>query len=201
MVKRIRTCIAWAVVTVALGGCQSWHTMPATPGGPPPLQNPLLVPRVDREFLWSQVVDTVDDYFRIQREERVRQVGEVLLEGRLDTFPLDGATILEPWRKDSTPGFEKLHSTLQTVRRRATVRVMPADNGFLIEVAVFKELEDLTGPERATASRAAVQNEASLDSNRDRAPPSQPAVVWIPLGRDISLEQQMLTQIRARLAN
>jgi hypothetical protein len=201
VIKRIRTCIVWAVVTAALGGCQSWQTVSGTPGGPPPLQNPLFVPLVDREFLWSQVVDTVDDYFRIQREERLRQVGEVLLEGRLDTFPLDGATILEPWRKDSTPGFEKLHSTLQTVRRRATVRVMPADNGFLIEVAVFKELEDLTGPERATASRAAVQNDASLDSPRDRSAPHQPAVVWIPLGRDISLEQQMLTRIRARLTN
>ena len=201
MVKRIRTCIVWAVVAAALGGCQSWHTLPGTPGGLPPLQNPLFVPLVDREFLWSQVVDTVDDYFRIQREERMRQVGEVLLEGRLDTFPLDGATILEPWRKDSTPGFEKRHSTLQTVRRRASVRVMPADNGFLIEVAVFKELEDLLGPERATAARAAVQNEASLESPRDRSPPSQPAVVWIPLGRDLSLEQQMLTQIRARLTN
>ena len=78
---------------------------------------------------------------------------------------------------------------------------MPADNGFLIEVAVFKELEDLTGPERATASRAAVRNGASLDSNRERAPLGQPGVVWIPLGRDISLEQQMLIQIRARLAN
>lgn len=201
MVKRIRTCIAWAAVTAALAGCQSWHTLPGTPGGPPPLQNPLFVPLVDREFLWSQVVDTVDDYFRIQREERVRQVGEVLLEGRLDTFPLDGATILEPWRKDSTPGFEKLHSSLQTVRRRATVRVMPADNGFLIEVAVFKELEDLLGPERATTALAPMPNEASLEASRNRSTPHPPAVTWIPLGRDISLEQQMLTQIRARLTN
>jgi hypothetical protein len=46
-----------------------------------------------------------------------------------------------------------------------------------------------------------VQNNASLDSNPERATPRPSVVVWIPLGRDISLEQQMLTQIRARLSN
>ena len=34
------------------------------------IQNPLFLPPVDREFLWNQTVDSVDDYFRIEREER-----------------------------------------------------------------------------------------------------------------------------------
>ena len=37
-------------------------------------QNPMYVPLSDREFLWNQLVDTIDNYFRIQREERVRLV-------------------------------------------------------------------------------------------------------------------------------
>ena len=191
----------WALAVAILGGCQTWQATPGLPGAPPPLQNPLLVPAVDREFLWSQLVDTVDDYFKIQREERVRQVGEVVLEGRIDTLPQDGATLLEPWRKDSTPGFEKLHSTLQTVRRRATVRVTPAENGYLVEVAVIKEQEDLLGSPPASAGQAAMRNDGSVDHGAEQGGPGRPAAIWIPLGRDVSLEQQMLAEIRARLTS
>jgi hypothetical protein len=187
------------MLAAAVGGCQAWQPLPGAPGGPPPLPNPLPVPGVDREFLWCQVVDTIDTYFKIQREERVRQVGDVLLEGRIDTLPKDGATVLEPWRRDSTPGYERWHSTLQTVRRRAVVRVIPAETGFLIEVAVFKEVEDLISSTPAIAGQAAVRNEASVDHNTDRPGAGRPLSVWIPLGRDVSLEQQILAEIQARL--
>jgi hypothetical protein len=198
---RLRVCIAGCMLAVAASGCQAWHPLPGAPGGPPPLQNPLPVPAVDREFLWSQVVDTIDNYFKIQHEERVRQVGDVLLEGRIDTLPQDGATVLEPWRGDSTPGYERWHSTLQTIRRRAVVRVMPAATGFLIEVAVFKELEDLITPPLAAAGQAAMRNDGSVDHNTDRPGLGRPPPVWIPLGRDISLEQQILAEIQARLSS
>ena len=57
----------------------------------------MYVPLSDREFLWNQLVDTIDNYFQIEREERVRLVGGVLTEGQIETFPLPGATIFEPW--------------------------------------------------------------------------------------------------------
>jgi hypothetical protein len=163
------------------------------------LQNPLFVQTADHELLWNQVVDTVDNYFKIQKEERVRLVGDVVLEGRIDTFPADGSTLLEPWRDDSTPGFEKLHATLQSVRRQANVRVIPAQGGYLIDVAVYKEVEDLEQPQHAAVGRARVRHGDSLA-------PSQPDALdeltlgWIRLGRDVSLEQQILTEIRQRLA-
>jgi hypothetical protein len=46
-------------------------------------------------------VDAVDDYFRIEREERVRLIGGVLTEGRIDTFPITGSTVSRG-RVDST---------------------------------------------------------------------------------------------------
>src|SRR5207249_3562153 len=105
-----------AIVMVALvgcAGCAMFHRRGdvAGSGG---IQNPLFIPPVDRELLWNQTVDAIDDYFRIEREDRVRQIGGVLTEGRIDTFPTTGSTIFEPWRVDSTPGYEKVHATLQS---------------------------------------------------------------------------------------
>lgn len=195
-----RVGIAGTALAVALSGCHL-GTPAGNPlaGGPPPLENPLFVPAVDRELLWSQVVDTVDNYFKIQREDRVRQVGDALLEGRIDTFPQDGATVLEPWRKDSTPGFEKWHATFQSLRRRATVRVLPATGGYLVEVNVAKELEDLDRPEHAAVGRSVTPQDSLADAPETKfAAGERVSLGWIPLGRDVSLEQRILAEIRAR---
>jgi hypothetical protein len=169
------------------------------PGGAVAYENPLFVPPVEREFLWNQMVDTVDDYFRIEREDRVRLIGGVLTEGRIDTFPVIGSTILEPWRKDSTPGYEKLHATLQSIRRRATVRVIPAGGGYLLDVVVQKELEDLDKPQHATAGGATLRHDGTLV--RQQGAPGRYSVTlgWIPIGRDVTLEQRILADISARL--
>lgn len=201
MAGRLRTLLVGFLIAATLCGCHAWSTVPgAAPGGFPLLPNPLPVPVVDREVLWNQLIDTVDSYFKIQREERVRQVGEVLVEGRIETYPLDGATLLEPWRKDSTPGYEKLHSTLQSVRRRAVVRVLPTDSGFLIDVAVYKELENVGRPQRDLGSHGAIHQEPAPNPSQERFQGGQVSLGWIPTGRDVTLEQQILAEIRSRLS-
>jgi hypothetical protein len=164
-----------------------------------PLQNPMFIPAVDRELLWNQTVDSVDDYFRIEREDRVRVIGGVLTEGRIDTFPTIGSTMLEPWRTDSTSGYEKLHATLQSIRRRATVRVIPTEGGYLLDVTVQKELEDLDKPENATAGGYTLRHDGTLV--RQEGPPGRYTVTlgWIPIGRDMRLEQRILADVSSRL--
>lgn len=168
-------------------------------GGPRPIDNPLFLPPVDRELLWNQTVDAVDDYFRIEREDRLRLIGGVLTEGRIDTFPTIGSTLFEPWRVDSTPGYEKLHATLQSIRRRATIRIIPAEGGYLLDVVVQKELEDLDKPESATAGGSTLRHDGTLV--RQQGAPERPSVTlgWIPIGRDVTLEQRILADISARL--
>ena len=165
--------------------------------GPP--QNPLFVAGLDQEFLHNQVVDALDDYFKIQREERVRDVGGVLTEGRVETFPQTGATALEPWRKDSTPGFERAHATLQSIRRRALVRIIPVEGGNLLDVAVYKELEDVAYPEHSTSGDATLRYDSSLVRGTGNARLAPGSLGWIPQGRDASLEQRILGQLRGRL--
>lgn len=168
-------------------------------GGARPIENPLFIPPVDRELLWNQTIDAVDDYFRIEREDRVRLIGGILTEGRIDTFPTIGSTLFEPWRNDSTAGYEKLHATLQSIRRRGTIRIIPSEGGYLLDVVVQKELEDLDKPEHATAGGATLRHDGTLV--RQESAPGRFSVTlgWIPIGRDVTLEQRILADISARL--
>lgn len=162
----------------------------------------MYVPLSDREFLWNQLVDVVDDYFKIEREERVRLVGGVLTEGRIETFPQPGATILEPWREDSTPGFETRLATLQSIRRRAVVFVRPQnDGGYLVDVSVYKELEDLSQPEHSTVSADALRHDGTLRRPRGKQQFGPVNLGWIPIGRDTALEQRILMEVRGRLGS
>lgn len=185
-------------VLAALSGCGAFRN-PFAAQTPSILSNPLFVPAMDREFLWNQTVDAVDDYFRIEREERVRLIGGVLTEGRIDTHPTIGSTLLEPWRIDSTPGYEKLHATLQSIRRRGTVRVIPTEGGYLLDVQVLKELEDLDKPENATSGGATLRHDGSLVRQEGAAGRYSVTLGWIPLGRDLTLEQRILADLQARL--
>ncbi len=185
-------------------GCQPfrmWQT-PANFSGPNAnvIENPLFVPPIDPEFLWNQCVDVVDDYFPIEREDRMRVINGVLTEGRLDSRPMLGSTVLEPWRKDSTPGYEKVHATLQTIRRKAVVRVIPSAGGYLLDVTVFKELEDLSKPVEATAGSAALRHDGTYTRVEGPAARAPAMLGWIPLGRDFTLEQRMLADLRARIS-
>jgi hypothetical protein len=192
-------CALLLLALALLPGCaaRSWFA----PRPVAQAENPLFVSVSDREFLWNTLVDTIDDNFKIQREERVRLLGGILTEGRIDTFYTPGATYLEPWRSDSTPGYEKLHSTLQTIRRRCTARVTPAPGGFLIEIIVDKELEDLDRPEQATAGQSTLRHDGTIVRMEGPIQGSPQTLGWIPLGRDASLEQRMLLQLRAKYSS
>lgn len=170
---------------------------PPAVAGPP---NPIMVPVVDENLAWDQIADVVDDYFKIAHEQRVRRSGEAWTEGRIETAPLTGATVLEPQRHDSVGTFNRWESTFQSIRRRATVRVIPDPNGYLVEVIVEKELEDLPKPEKATAGPAVLGFETTLPSRRlEQIARTHSSPKWIPLGRDPALEQLMLADIHARL--
>ncbi|MGC3972032.1 MAG: hypothetical protein QM775_33235 [Pirellulales bacterium] len=139
--------------------------------------------------MWDQIVDVVDNYFDIQTEQRMRQAGEIMTVGRIDTAPKTGSTFLEPWRGDGADQYEKAHNTLQTIRRRAVVQVVPAPDVFQIEVTVFKELEDLKRPEYSTAGSATFRNDGSLIRIEEPVGVQPTTEGWIPLGRDAALEQ------------
>lgn len=172
----------------------------AQDGSATPMANPSVIPVADMEFTWHQIVDMVDDYFEIAREQPVREIRGVLMEGQIDTKPLSGAICLDLLRRDATPGYERWHGTLQSIRRTAFLRVRPAAAGYQVYVEVQKELEDTSQPEYSTIGRSVLRHDGSLVAfegfDNDLGPTT---LGWIPIGRDESLEQEMLRQLHARL--
>ncbi len=160
--------------------------------------NPVFVQARDPIILWENLVDVVDNYFKIASESPVRDLGGVVTEGKLDTRPKIGATLLEPWHRDSADQYSRLEATLQTIRRRAEVQVSPREGGYWVSVLVFKELEDLAAPTGATTSSATFRNDSTL--NRVESPIGEAEVHagWISLGRDTALEQRIVEEIGAR---
>lgn len=220
---------AWLAAAL-LVGCQQWqgpaaifpigNSIPIDPNIAPHLQqttiiqspstqqpgqvspNPLYVPVGNHDLAWEQIVDVVDDYFRVERENRVQTVGHVVTEGRIDTFPQVGATWLEPHRPDSAGWDNRWESTFQTIRRRAVLRVIPEQGGYLVDAEVHKELEDLPRPENSSAGAATFRHDNSLPSRlNEDVSRTRLSKHWIPLGRDFMVEQQLLAEIRARVAS
>ncbi|QDT60999.1 hypothetical protein SV7mr_35290 [Stieleria bergensis] len=167
----------------------------------PPKQfvpNPLELPAMQDTYLWQQVVDTVDDYFRIATEQPVQNSNQYMLDGRLETSYQIGGSIGELWRKDSTAGFEVRESTLQTIRRKATVIVRPSEAGYLVEVIVQKDLENTDGTQFSTETAITRRNDGSM-VRQNAADQNLPQTIgWIAQGRDTSLEQRILRDIFAR---
>jgi hypothetical protein len=195
------TALAGPLADIAPGGMMAQQFgLPTGPEAMALVASSISVPVTNDEWAWDQITDVVSEYFTITAERPVRRGGEVAIEGRIDTAPLDGATWLEPHRNDSVGRFNRWESTFQTIRRRAVVRVVPDGGGYTVEVAVEKELEDLPHPERATAGAATFRNDGSLPSVRaEKVHRTRSSARWISLGRDPPLEQRMLAEIHARL--
>jgi hypothetical protein len=160
--------------------------------------NPVFLPTSDPQCAWEQTVDMVDDYFRIDHEEPVRAMGNVLTEGAITTRPEVSPTVFEPWRRDTADARQRWENTLQSIRRRAVVRVVPARGGHWVDVQVFKELEDVVRPEQSTAGAATLRYDGSLTRVVDPIGGQQATQGWIAQGRDTSLEQSMISDLLSR---
>ena len=181
-------------------GCGEYGTLQFPPKQAVPVgyENPMLIRVSNCGQLWDGIHDVISDYFRIEHETIPMQLpGGTLVDGRIDAFPKPGATLLEPWDHDSADSYQRLESTLQSIRRYAVVKVHPEERGFLVEVAVYKELENLRQPEHSTAGSATFRNDITINraensgliASENTGQPAAPKSVglnqsWIPKGRD-----------------
>jgi hypothetical protein len=158
----------------------------------------VFVPVTDPQAVSDMAAEVVDDYFKIEREEPVRVIGNMLTEGSISTFPSISPTILEPWRVDTATIDQRIENSLQTYRRRAIVKIIPAENGHWIEVQVPLELVDMPQPDHASSGAATFRYDSGFSRVENPVGGEAPPQGWIPKGRDSLLEQRILGQMQFR---
>lgn len=185
---------AIALCAVAITGCASF----GVPVETQPAANPFLLPigtsPQSFENTWERCVDVLHQYkFAIQRENRPA--------GTIETEYKVGAGVLEPWHPDSVNAAARLESTFQSIRRKVIVRIIPDDEGagFLVGIEAFKEREDLPAGVANTRGGSTF-NEYDPDTlDHSRAIGKAPISGWIPLGRDLALERDLLQSLQLAL--
>lgn len=177
---------------LAAGGCATplggWRT-------PAAVANPFLVQGVNHEILWERTIDVLHRYhFSVAREDRVA--------GVIETAPRVGSSLFEPWHHDSVGLENRLESTLQSIRRRVIVTLLPADTtgNYFVTVQAIKEREDVTGAAVKSAGGSTFLESQPLAVDLDpilglTAPPG-----YVALGRDAALEQSLLRSLQAAYA-
>lgn len=205
-----RICPLVALLLLTNGCGWHWHQLPfmhddwvqpqPTPL-PDFLPNPIQVPNHELDFLWNQIVDTVDDYFQIDIETRAIRNEEQWLEGHIRTFPEIGATYLEPWRKDALSGFQRMQSSLQTIRRTADIRVIPNGAGYQLSVQVLKDLEDVDRSMSGADGSASIRHDGAVVRTSPTLLGQPITLDWIEQERDGELEQRILREIMGRITN
>ncbi len=186
-----------AGLAVSLGGCAAWPTGPLQEN--PVLvrvdrgcshENPIYIPQGPMAYarVFEKVEDILSDYFVIAYSNRY--------EGRIETHPAIAPGIEQPWKPGSPDWYQRLFAYFQTVRHRAVVLIMTAnDGGYFVDVKVLKELEDLPAPSRATAGEATYRVVPTVERQFEIVAGDVFDPAWIPIGRDHKLEQCILDRL------
>ena len=153
---------------------------------PQPISNPVFIPANDQNELWERTVDMLHAYqFPVDRENR--------LDGLIETDYKVGAGLLEPWHRDAITFGDRVQGSLQPIRRKAHISLIPAQGGYLVDLEVLKEREDKGRAVVRAARSATFMNSRPMQRDLDVVVgPSSPRG-WTLLGRDQNLEQSMLS--------
>lgn len=171
--------------TLGLSGCHA----------PPPATGP-----TERLVQVADSSDYVDAMLTVLRENDFRPQFVDRRAGLIETSPTTSGQWFEIWRRDVHGAYQIFESSLHTIRRRVTVSLEPVDAGgaaggagdYWLSVEARKER--LSRPERQVTSAS-----GALGIYSERVPTiegvrgsSGGGRVWVPLGRDVLLENYLL---------
>lgn len=157
-----------------------------------PQENPLYLPQGPQPEVYDKIfqkaLDIVDDFFEIAYSNR--------FEGRIESQPTVAPGLEQPWKPGSPDFQQRLLASLQSIRHRCILLITTADEGgYYIDVKVLKELEDLPNPMRATAGSASFDLVSTIERQYEVIEQPVYESGWIPIGRDLKLEQVILERL------
>lgn len=157
-----------------------------------PQENPLYLPQGPQPEVYDKIfqkaLDIVDDFFEIAYANRY--------EGRIESQPTVAPGLEQPWKPGSPDFQQRLLASLQSIRHRCILLITTADEGgYYIDVKVLKELEDLPNPMRATAGSASFDLVSTIERQYEVIEQPVYESGWIPIGRDLKLEQVILERL------
>jgi hypothetical protein len=185
---RLWSCLIIGLLTFAVGGCRTFPHV----GQPAPVTNPIQVRANNYDLVWERTIDTLHEYhFAITKENR--------LSGEIETDYKTGAGIFEPWHYDATNPKERIEGTFQSIRRRILVHITQVEEGYMVSVEAFKELEDLPGLVANSTSGATFQESEPLKRDLNLVVGQTSPSGWIFKGRDRALEHALLSDLVSNL--
>jgi hypothetical protein len=187
---------------VAASSCTAMPPLAtAPPGAAPtamvsgPIANPIFVaansgnPESDL-FVSERAADVLAKYdFEIDTTNQ--------LEGTIATRYMVGSGILEPWHRDSVGRDNRLESTFQPIRRKVLVHFVRVEGGYLVSVEALKEQEDLTSPTPNSPGGSTFPQNYPLRRDLNLVLGQASPSGWIPRGRDVALEQDILCRLQS----
>src|SRR5262249_57290208 len=114
-------------------------------------------------------------------------------DGDSEPPPTTAPGIEQPWKPGTPDLSQRLLPFPQTIRHRAIVIITTAeDGGYFIDLKVYKELQDLPRPSRATAGDATVRLEQTVQRQFEGVEPEPFESAGVSLGRACELEPRLL---------
>lgn len=137
-----------------------------------------MIPQEDHDRVWNAVNETVTRQFDVAQEAHGERIGDSLLTtGRVDPAA----------------------SAARPSRRRGFVTMVPIDNGYLLDINVYREFAESGMPMPISARLAGFSGEDEPPSITEWTTTGSGHSEWIPAGRDEKLEGEMFAEVRARL--
>ncbi len=175
------------LVLLLVTGCAALRPGPR---GVQSVTNPFPVQTSNEDVLWERTIDVLHSFhFEIERENRLARV--------IETRPRVGSGILEPWHHDSVGLASRLESTAQSIRRTVIVTLIPTDRAdtFHVSVQALKDREDYLGTSGHSIGAATFLESEPLQRDLSRVVGPSSRSQWIPIGRDLALEQAILQSL------
>lgn len=192
----MRLCVTMLsfVASAALIGCATTDVTPIVPIGTPYVddQNPVYIPLGKELYgkVFENSLQVLCDYdYVIDDANRYA--------GTIETKPRSSPGVGLFLKPGSPDLYERLLSTSQSYRTRATIKIHPAEQGgYFIEVIVRKELEDLPSPSKSTIGAAIFRIDTNINRDFEVVDPSLADKGWIGKGRDSAIEQEIIRRLK-----